>query len=94
MGIDSSRWSIASARRRFTELVGAAARAPQPVYRRDRLAAFVVSPDEYAEFSAWRAGQGQTTLGDSFAELRRVCDEESYQLVLPERINRADPFDP
>ncbi len=85
---DSHHWSVAEARQRFSEVVKAAARAPQIIVRRGRPVAAIV------DLAMLRAVQRQRarTVGEVFEELRRLCDEESYRLELPERRDRANAF--
>jgi hypothetical protein len=78
-----SRWTIADARRRFATVVRSAAREPQAIYNRDRLVAAVVSPEQAAH---------TPSIADSFAELRRACEQEGYELVVATRRDRANPF--
>ena len=44
--------------------------------------------------SAVPEGQWRPSLGDSFAELRRLCAEEGYTLEIPPRLNRDSEFNP
>lgn len=78
-----SRWTIADARRRFATVLRSAAREPQAIYNRDRLVASVVAPDQV---------ERTPSIADSFAELRRTCEEEGYELIVAKRRNRANPF--
>jgi hypothetical protein len=81
-------WTIATARQRLPELIKSAAREPQRVYRRDKLVAAVVSP-ELAQQIAKRP-----TVAEAFAELQRICAEESYELPVVPRTTRPNPFAP
>lgn len=65
-----------------------AAREPQLVYRRDKLVAAVVSPDLAEEAVNLR----RPSLAMKLAELQRLCAEESYELSVPARRDRANPF--
>jgi len=81
------RWTIATARKNLPTLIGLASREPQDVYRRDTLVARVVAPG--------CEGAGAVTkpsLGEAFAELRRICAEEKYSLPAPRRSDRRSPF--
>lgn len=91
-GKRSKGWTIADARRRIAEVTRAAAREPQALYNRDRLVGVVVDPDEYEQFRRWREQQNSRTLADDFAELRAICAEEDYELIVPERRDRPNPF--
>jgi antitoxin (DNA-binding transcriptional repressor) of toxin-antitoxin stability system len=78
-----ARWTIADARKRFAKVLSAAAREPQAIYKRDRLVAAVVPPEQ---------AHSAPTLADSFAALRQIIEEEDHELVLPPRKDRANPF--
>ena len=88
----STKWTIASARREFSTLVRRAADAPQRIFRRDRLVAVLVDADTFEALSALRRRDEARTLGQAFAELREICAEEDYELVVPKRSDRANPF--
>lgn len=81
-------WRIAEAKQQFSEVVRRSGDAPQKIYRRDRLVAAVVSPDVLATVEAVRRQQSPRTLADTLSELRAACQEERYELELPERRNR------
>ncbi len=85
-------WKIAEAKQRFSELVKAAESEPQWIYNRDRLVAAVVPPEELKAFQEWHRKEASQSLGDAFAELRRLCEEEGYKLALPSRRNRPNSF--
>jgi hypothetical protein len=77
------RWTVATARRQLPALLGAAAREPQRVYKRNKLVATVVSPEV-----ADRVG-ARPSLADSLGELQRLCAQEEYEL--PEVVRRDRP---
>jgi hypothetical protein len=79
------RWTIASARQNLPTLIGMAAREPQEVYRRDELVARVVSPELVTR---------RRPLAEALAELQRICAEEDYELAVPTRGDRSNPFAP
>ena len=81
----SKPWTIASLRQHLPQVIGKAARAPQRVYRRNKLVAAVVSP-ELADEAEQRHRPG---LAARFAELSQLCAEEHYQLTVPPRRNRG-----
>jgi antitoxin (DNA-binding transcriptional repressor) of toxin-antitoxin stability system len=85
-------WKIAEAKQRFSELVKAAGDEPQWIYNRDKLVAAVVPPENLREFLDWRRRKQTETLGDAFAKLRLLCDEEEYALEIPPRRERPNPF--
>ncbi len=85
-------WSVSEARRRFSELITAAAREPQPLYNRGQMVAAVIDADELRAFRAWKAGHTGRTLAAAFDELRAICREERYELQLVARADRPNPF--
>ena len=85
-------WSLAEARRSFSEVVSSAAHEPQPLYNRGRIVAAVIDADELAAFRAWKARRAAPSLADAFAQLRELCRRERYELVIPDRADRANPF--
>lgn len=86
------KWTIAKARTRFSELLRSAAREPQPVYNRDRVAGVVVDPETFKQFADWRARQKLPSLADAFEGLRALCRQERYELDLGERKDRRNSF--
>jgi hypothetical protein len=36
--------------------------------------------------------KNRSTIADAFIELRRICDEEGYELEIPKREDRPNPF--
>jgi prevent-host-death family protein len=87
-----SEWSIVAARREFAALIRAAEERPQLIKNRNRLVAVVVDPAEYVRFEEWRSGAGGRSVADAFDELRSICREESYELLIPDRADRPNPF--
>lgn len=85
-------WKVAEAKQKFSEVVRAAEEKPQWIYNRDRLVAAVVPAEDLEQFIAWRKQKDRASIADAFAELRRICTEESYELETPERKNRPNPF--
>ena len=85
-------WKIAEAKQRFSELVKAAEDEPQWIYNRDKLVAAMIPAETLKEFLDWRQEKEGRTLGDAFAELRRICEEEDYTLEIPARPQRPNPF--
>ena len=74
------KWTIARARQHLPALLGAAAHEPQRVYKRDQHVATVVSADVVAEKAP--------SLADALAELRRLCEQEEYELPAVRRRDR------
>lgn len=85
-------WKAAEAKQRFSELVKAAGDEPQWIYNRDKLVAAMVPAVILREFLDWRERREERTLGDAFAELRHLCEEEGYALEVPARRDRPNPF--
>jgi len=86
------RWTVALAKRRFSELLRAARHGPQPVYDRDQLVAVVVGAEDFRELTAARQETAHRSLGEAFADLRAICAQEGYVLALPERATRGNAF--
>ena len=40
----------------------------------------------------WRTERERPSLGEAFAELRRICEEEKYTFEIPPRLERPNPF--
>jgi PHD/YefM family antitoxin component YafN of YafNO toxin-antitoxin module len=85
-------WKVAEAKQNFSRLLREAHHEPQLIYRRDRLVAALVEPETFEEFRRWREERDRATLGERFAELRRICAEDDYDLPTSERRNRPNPF--
>lgn len=81
-------WTIAEARKRFAELIQAAARRPQPIYRRDKLVAALINARLYREFEDWRKHRHEKSIAEAFAEYRTIADEEDFELEIPPRRDR------
>ena len=85
-------WKIGDAKQHFSEVIRAAEEGPQWIYNRERLVAAVVEPDTLREFLAWREKEERPSLAEVFADLRRICAEEDYELEIPVRQDRPNPF--
>lgn len=85
-------WKSAQARQEFSRLLQLAAREPQRIFIRDRMAAAVIDGDTFLEFERWRGRRRSQSVGSAFAELRQVCEETGYALEAPPRISRDNPF--
>lgn len=94
MTITARTWNIAGAKASFSELLRAAAGAPQRVENRGREVAVVLSADEYRLLSERAARSEHVPRMHDFleasAELRRLGGAE---LELPARTPRKSPFD-
>lgn len=85
-------WKIAEAKQQFSEVVRRSASEPQLIFNRDRLVAVLVPPQTFKGYEEWRRERQHRTVADAFAELRALCEAEGYELELPERSNRPNPF--
>lgn len=85
-------WKIAEAKQKFSELVKAAEEEPQWIYNRDRLVAAMVPAETVKEFLDWRHRKEGRTLGEAFAELRGIFEDEDYTLEIPPRQERPNSF--
>lgn len=83
-------WTIAEARRHLAEVLRAAGREPQPIYRREELVAVVIDRKSFEEFELWRKGRTRASLASRMAELRRLLD--GVELEAPSRHDRKNPF--
>ena len=85
-------WNIADAKQKFSELIRAAEDEPQWIYNRDKLVAAVIPAATLQEFLDWQTKRERLSLGEAFAELRRICKEEEYTFEIPPRVERSNPF--
>jgi prevent-host-death family protein len=85
-------WKIAEAKQRFSAVVKAVEEEPQLIFNRGRLVAAIVEPDAFQEFLEWREEAGRRSVADAFDEARRICAEEGYELEIPPREDRPNPF--
>jgi prevent-host-death family protein len=85
-------WNIADAKQKFSELVRAAQDEPQWIYNRDKRVAAVIPAATFEEFLASRNERVGPSLGEAFAKLRRICEEEEYTFENPPRLERLNPF--
>jgi PHD/YefM family antitoxin component YafN of YafNO toxin-antitoxin module len=81
----SERWTVGEARANLPQLIKAAGRRPQRVFRRKEPAAVIVSPGEFAELAALKTDE---TIADAFAELRGL----GARLETPPRRDRRNTF--
>lgn len=84
-------WTVGQARQRFSELLRESAEQPQIITNRNRPIAAVVDSNTFQEFEQWRSRR-RKSLFDCFSELRAILDNESYELTIPERTSRNNPF--
>ena len=84
-------WIIAEAQQKFDELVHAAEQEPQLIYQQNQLVVAVVEAELFQEFLAWRKEQKKSLIS-AFQELRQIMAEENYDLEVPIRQDRDNPF--
>ncbi len=86
-------WNVAQAKQKLSEVLRAAAEEPQKIFNRQRLVAAVVNGETFEEFRQWRQRSEQKSIGEEFAELRRICAEEGgWELSSPKREDRPNAF--
>lgn len=85
-------WKIAEAKQRFSEVVRHTAEGPQRICNRDRLVAVMLGAEGYRGFEAWKEEKHAPSMSQAIDEVRRICSEDDYELDLPERRDRANPF--
>ena len=88
----SMAWTIEEAQEKLTELINAASSEPQLIYDREQAVVAIVEAELFQEFLIWHQQRQKPPLTDAFAQLRQLCDEENYQIEIPERQNRSNPF--
>jgi hypothetical protein len=91
----SRRWTMAEARKRLPDVVRAAEREPQVLYRREKIVGAIIGPQELQKLRPDVAAP-KGTIEDKFAELRKILDEEGIDSAFPEgfpeRSTRPNPF--
>ncbi len=86
-------WNVAQAKQRLSEVLRAASEEPQKIYNRRRLVAAVVDGETFEKFSRWAERSARRSIGEEFAELRRICAEEGgWELPSPDREDRPNAF--
>jgi len=88
---DAASWGIAEAKQGFSEVVRAAEEEPQMIFNRDRRVAAVIGGETLTRFLGWREAQGRS-VADLFGEVRELAAEEGFELEVPERRDRPDPW--
>jgi prevent-host-death family protein len=86
------RWNIAEAKQKFSDVVRQSAEEPQLIYNRERPVAAIVDAETFLAFQAWREREAHRSLGQAFAEFRRLCGEEGAELKIPPRSDRPNLF--
>ena len=85
-------WNVAQAKQSLSEVLRRASEEPQHIYNRDRLVAGVVAGALLEEFLTWRDEQSKRSVGQAFAELRALCQDEGYALPDLPRTTRHNAF--
>jgi prevent-host-death family protein len=85
-------WKIAAAKQRFAEVIRAAQTEPQLILNRNSPVAVLVGPEHFVRLQALEKVNLAPTLAELTAELRRICAEEAYELEVPARFDRPNPF--
>jgi len=82
-------WTVAEARKSFSELLRQAKTAPQLVFRRREHIAAIIDPDTFQEFLDWLQLRNSRSVEDAFSELRGIFEGD---MGIPERSNRPNAF--
>lgn len=85
-------WNIAEAKQKLSEVVRLTAEEPQVICNRGRVVAAVISPEALASLEACCRQAKPRSLAEEFAELRRICVEEDYELEIPPPPGRPNAF--
>jgi dihydrodipicolinate synthase/N-acetylneuraminate lyase len=85
-------WTVSTAREHFAEVLKKAKKAPQPIYRRNKLVGGVVDAETMKQLAPSPPADGRT-IEDAFAELRQILAETGETWPdAPERRDRPNPF--
>ncbi len=79
------RWNVAAARRKFAAVLKAAEQEPQYVYRRGKVAAVVVSPNQLPAGIGREQPRRWATMKEALDELKKIAREEQYSMHAPKR---------
>ena len=86
-------WNIANAKQQFSEVVRLTAEEPQAIYNRDKPVAVMISAEEFAEFSRWKAERKRPSMLELFAEIREILAAEGEDgIEIPPRTTRYNPM--
>lgn len=85
-------WNIAQAKQQFSEVVRLSVEEPQMIYNRDRCVAAVIDAETFKAFEEWRKKVARKTLGEEFAELRRIAAGDPDPLPMMPRHTRPNAF--
>lgn len=89
-------WNVATARKQFAKVLRAAEHEPQYVYRRGKVAAVVVSPQDHAKRGLQTGGSPVAgdwkNMKECLDEISRIARETGYGLKIPKRTTRPNAF--
>jgi prevent-host-death family protein len=81
-------WKIAEAKKHFSKVLQEVKESPQIIYNRNTPVAVVITPNEFEEYKNFKQEHQQENIADFFKQLRSICAEEQYEIVVPERTDR------
>ena len=80
-------WKIGQAKQNFSEVVHAAKKEPQIIYKREKMLAIVLDSKSYKDFLRFKKSKSKNTISSEFEKLRKLCDKERI-LKTPQRKKR------
>ncbi|HNR86710.1 MAG TPA: prevent-host-death protein [Spirochaetota bacterium] len=86
------KWKIARAKLQFSELIRMVYKEPQLIFNRETMVAAIIGPEEYREYLAMKEQSFRRSLASAFEELRSICADDSYELIVPARSDRENSF--
>lgn len=87
-------WNVAQAKQRLSEIIREAAHEPQMIYSRNRPVAALIAAEDMADYQLWKtekAARRPRTLGEEFAELRRLAAGAPDPIPDPDRFAAMRP---
>lgn len=87
-------WNVAQAKQRLSEIIREAAHEPQMIYSRNRPVAALIAAEDLADYQLWKTEQAMRrprTLGEEFAELRRLAAGAPDPIPDPDRFAAMRP---
>jgi len=85
-------WKVAEAKKMFSDMIHRVREEPQVICNRSTVVAVVIDPAQYEEYKSLKEARGKDTLGLAFGELRAICEEESYDIAVPDRADRESSW--
>jgi len=83
---DKNEWNVGAAKQRFSEVLRRSEKSPQLIYRREKLVAAIIAVEDRSDVP----GAEGRSIGDRFAEARRVFRKANYRLPSSTRRNRKE----